>query len=179
MEPMFQKGFHLFKRIAIPRTLLARQQTTSSESNLTQTQNVINLVNNVIEKNEVGRLFAVVQVCGKQYKVTDNDVIVVSGYWPPDIGDQIRLEKVLLLGSSNFTLLGRPLLPLNQASVKATVIEKALTHTMVRFCYQKRKQTKTINFLRVPLTHLRINSIELLGKVNELGPIDGNVDRVF
>lgn len=45
------------------------------------------------EQNE-GRLFAVIQVMGKQYKVTAGDILVFEGYWAPTIGDKIRMEKV-------------------------------------------------------------------------------------
>lgn len=41
-----------------------------------------------------GRLFAVIQVMGKQYKVTAGDILVFEGYWAPTIGDKIRMEKV-------------------------------------------------------------------------------------
>lgn len=141
--------------------------------------NIINTVNTIIDRKEEGRLYAVVQVCGKQFKITNNDLIVVEGYWPPDIGDEIRLEKVLLIGSSSFSLVGRPLLPLNQVSVKATIIEKTLAHTKVRFKYIKRKQHRRINFVKVAQTYMRVNTIELLAKVNELGDVDGTSDRIF
>ena len=47
------------------------------------------------------------------------------------IGQRIRLEKVLLVGSKDFTLIGRPFLPRDQISVEATVVEKTLTHKKV------------------------------------------------
>lgn len=41
-----------------------------------------------------GRLFAVVHVNGKQFKVTPEDIIIVQNYFPPIVGEQIRLHKV-------------------------------------------------------------------------------------
>ena len=41
------------------------------------------------------RLFAVVYVNGRQFKVGENDLISLSGNIPVDIGDKIKLEKVL------------------------------------------------------------------------------------
>ena len=41
-----------------------------------------------------GRLFAVVYVAGKQYKVTDYDLIRTDGFMSANVGDKIRLEKV-------------------------------------------------------------------------------------
>lgn len=54
----------------------------------------IALVNDQLAKGEEGRLFAVVHVAGKQFVVTQEDIIIIHGPWPPSIGDQIKLEKV-------------------------------------------------------------------------------------
>lgn len=51
-------------------------------------------MNKLVKQQAEGRLFAVVQVMGKQYKVTAGDIIVLEGYWAPTIGDKIRMEKV-------------------------------------------------------------------------------------
>lgn len=165
---------------SFPRQLI-RYSTVqkSTPDNEPHSQQIIKSVNQAIEHNNTGRLFAVVQVCGKQFKVTDNDLIVVEGSWPPLVGDQIRLEKVLLVGAADFTLIGRPILPLNQILVQATVIEKPLAHTKVHFRYQKRKQYRNIQFLKFPQTYLRINAIKLLGQINQLGDVDGNEGRIF
>jgi large subunit ribosomal protein L21 len=54
----------------------------------------ISKVNNQLLQQKEGRLFAVVHVCGKQFKVTTEDLIIVEGNWAPQVGDQIKLEKV-------------------------------------------------------------------------------------
>lgn len=136
---------------------------------------------NVIEqlaKNEEGRMFAVVHLCGKQFKITPGDIILVEGYWPPTIGDEIRLEKVLLAGAKDFTLIGTPLLDPGMVDVKATIVEKALTHTKTVFKKKRRKQYMRINFQRSPTTMIRINSIEVKRKVDESSPIY-NEKRIF
>jgi hypothetical protein len=51
-------------------------------------------INTQISDKSHGRLFAVVHVCGKQFKVTDEDLIVIEGSWAPQAGEKIRLEKV-------------------------------------------------------------------------------------
>lgn len=60
-------------------------------------KDVITNVNSKLDAQSEGRLFAVVHLCGKQFKVTTGDIIVVEGYWPPTTGDQIRLDKVKLI----------------------------------------------------------------------------------
>lgn len=46
-------------------------------------------------KGDMGRLFAVVHIGGEQRKVTTEDMVLINGFFPPQIGDKIRLEKVL------------------------------------------------------------------------------------
>ena len=65
-----------------------------------------------------------VQVNDEQVRVTDNDLIEASGDWPVKPGQQIYFEKILLAGSKDFTLLGRPTIPANLVSVCATCVEK-------------------------------------------------------
>lgn len=115
------------------------------------------------------RLFAVVHLCGKQFKVTDNDLILVDGYWPPNVGDRIRLQKVLLAGGRDFTLIGRPVLDPAAVSVTATVVDKDLSHTRTNLQRLKRKQFMRINFVRKEITMLRINSVQLTRDVSDDG----------
>ncbi|XP_055855126.1 39S ribosomal protein L21, mitochondrial [Episyrphus balteatus] len=131
-------------------------------------QNIFRKVNDNLSSPEShGRLFAVVHLCGKQFKVTSGDIIVVEGYWPPTVSDRIHLEKVLLVGGNNFTLFGRPILESGLVDVQATIIEKTLSHTKTHFKKKRRKQYTRINFQRSPHTMLRINSVDIVGKVNE------------
>lgn len=57
---------------------------------------MIEKVNNQIDEGRQGRLFAVVFIQGKQHLVTPEDLVVVQGVFPPNIGEVIRLEKVRL-----------------------------------------------------------------------------------
>nr|CAB3263966.1 39S ribosomal protein L21, mitochondrial isoform 2 [Phallusia mammillata] len=120
----------------------------------------------VIEKvNECmanhGRLFAVIQIASKQFKVTDHDLVRTTGYLDAEVGDRIRLEKILLVGGTDFTLVGRPIIRRSLVRVEATVVEKSpgVVKVIQRFI-------RTANFekkkLYTPLhTVLRINSIEV------------------
>lgn len=125
----------------------------------TFSDSVIKTVNEAIVKNN--RLFAVVHVCGKQFKITDNDLILIDGYWPPNVGDRIKLQKVLLVGGQDFTLIGRPVLDPETVNITATVVDKDLSHTRTHFERIKRKQYMRINFVRKEITILRINSVNI------------------
>lgn len=109
------------------------------------TAEVISEINKQVSTATTSRLFAVVHICGKQFKVTENDLIVIQGYWPPNPGDQLKLEKVLLVGSTDFTLVGRPILNRELVNIDATVVEKTFSHTKTRFRMRPRKQYKRIH----------------------------------
>ncbi|XP_078053236.1 mitochondrial ribosomal protein L21 [Augochlora pura] len=139
---------------------------------------VISEINKQIATNTTGRLFAIVYVGGQQFKVTESDVIIISGHWPPQPGEQIKLEKVLVVGGKDFSLIGRPVLNRELVSVYATVVQKTLSHTITRFRMRKRKQFRRLNFMREHRTMLRITSINVNGDVDKKKDVEG-LDRIY
>lgn len=77
---------------------------------------------------------------------------MIEGKYPTKVGDVIRAEKILLLGSKDFTLLGRPVLRPDLVRVEATVVEKSLTHTKTMFKKKRRK-----NYMRINCKYLHFN----------------------
>ncbi|XP_022184530.2 39S ribosomal protein L21, mitochondrial [Nilaparvata lugens] len=133
----------------------------------------IALVNNQIKENKEGRLFAVIHVAGKQFKVTSEDIIIVHGHWDPKPGNVIEFEKVLMVGGKDFSLLGRPVLPVGLVTVKGTIVEKDLSHTKTHFNLFRRKQHRRINFIRSEHTMIRINEIKIGGEVGAIENEEG------
>eukprot|EP00960_Hanusia_phi_P041915 755208-Hanusia_phi.AAC.6 len=60
--------------------------------------------------------FAIVEILGKQYKVVEGDRVVTECLIGKIPGDEVTFDKVLMLGSKETTLLGRPYL--ENASVR-------------------------------------------------------------
>ena len=59
---------------------------------------VVERVNNCIANPDRGRLFAIVLIAGRQYKITDHDLVQTSGFMVgAEVGDRLRLERVSLL----------------------------------------------------------------------------------
>ena len=52
-------------------------------------------MNEKINSPDCGRLFAIIKLSGGQQKITKHDLVSVQGFWPPDINDEIRFEKVM------------------------------------------------------------------------------------
>ncbi|CAG0883875.1 unnamed protein product [Darwinula stevensoni] len=125
------------------------------------TREVLTRINEQIKDHSHSRLFAVVKMASWQYKVTVNDLIAPQIWLEADIGDRIVLEKVLLVGGREWSLIGQPILPKDLVRIEATVVEKTLTHTFTSFFMIKRKRHRRMHFFKYPLAVLRINSIEM------------------
>lgn len=105
--------------------------------------------------------------------------------------------QVLLAGGADFTLIGRPLVQQGLVNIHATIIEKSLSHTKTHFRKKRRKQYKRINckyfvmeqihfdiifcliVCRVQQTMVRINKVEINGKVNEPLNVTGLEHAIF
>uniref|UniRef100_A0A3Q3RBH6 Large ribosomal subunit protein bL21m n=1 Tax=Monopterus albus TaxID=43700 RepID=A0A3Q3RBH6_MONAL len=123
-----------------------------------------------IHRQEFGRLFAVVHFAGRQWKVTDEDLILIENHIEAECGERIRIEKVLLVGAEDFTLIGRPLLGKELVRVEATVIEKTESWPKVHMRFWKRHRFQRKRIIIQPQTVLRINSIELLTEPRTQSP---------
>ena len=65
----------------------------------------------------------------------------------------------MMIGSRDFSLFGRPLLPPGQVEVEATVVEKTLSRTKYTQLFKKRENFRRVRFMRDRWTLLRINEI--------------------
>jgi large subunit ribosomal protein L21 len=88
-------------------------------------------------QNKRPKAFAVVQIGSHQFKVSPNDLIYTEKLKYCDINDKLMLNKVLMLGSKDQTIIGRPVLP--KAAVFAVVEEHALDEKVIIFKKKRRK----------------------------------------
>ncbi|XKL68469.1 hypothetical protein PGB90_003960 [Kerria lacca] len=132
---------------------------------------IIEKVNQCMTDN-VGRLFAVIHILGKQYRVVAQDIILIERNWPPNVNDKLIFEKVLLVGGSSFTLIGKPVLPKNIVEVFGTIVHKDLTHTKIRYFNIPKERVHNLNFVREELTYIRINDIKVYPKLNVLENVE-------
>ena len=66
-------------------------------------------------------MFAVLKIHNMQYKVTKDDRVMVEKL-EYDVGQQIEFEEVLLVGTKDYTCVGRP--TVKKAKILATVEEQ-------------------------------------------------------
>ena len=99
-----------------------------------------------------------VELGGTQYKVAADDVICVEKM-KVEVGSVIHVNRVLLVGSKDATIIGSPLI--KDACVLATVEEQALADKVIVFKKKRRKGYRRWRGHRAALTVLRINDIQL------------------
>lgn len=105
------------------------------------------------------QLFAVVLISGKQHKVTVNDIILVNEIPILELYTQIKLNKILLVGGVNATVVGQPLLRHHLVNVYATLLEHRLTDPLIVFKIKRKKNYKKTKIHRQPVSLLQIEDI--------------------
>lgn len=126
-------------------------------------------VNQEIKKaSDKERLFAICHLYGKQYLFSEGDMIILQKYFPAEMGARVKLEKVMMVGSSEFSLFGRPILNRDLVNVEATLMERTMsqTNTYVHHVSNHGKYRRW-HFQRFPLSILRINRIKICHPLNE------------
>jgi large subunit ribosomal protein L21 len=100
--------------------------------------------------------FAIFSSRGFQYKVTEDDLLMIPRY-PAEVGQKILFNNVLLLGSPSFTLIGRP--RIQNAIIEASVEEQIRTQKVLVFHKKRRKGHRKFRGHRSEVTMLRIQKI--------------------
>ena len=103
-------------------------------------------------------MYAVVETGGKQYKVSEGDVLSVERL-PVSEGEKVVLDKVLLYSDKNETKVGSPYI--EGAQVEADVIENGKGKKIIIFKFKSKKNYRKKQGHRQPYTMLKITSIGL------------------
>ncbi len=106
-------------------------------------------------------MFAVVRTGGKQYRVSENDVIVVEKL-AGEAGEVIVLGDVLAVGDDKAQSIGTP--TVSGASVAAQVLEQTRGDKVIVFKKKRRQGYRRKKGHRQELTALRVTEILTDGK---------------
>ena len=106
-------------------------------------------------------MYAVLKTGGKQYKVSQNDVIIVERL-SGESGAKINLDKVLMIGEGENTTVGTP--TIEGALVAAEVLEHKRGDKITVFKKKRRKNYRRTMGHRQELTVLRITDILTAGE---------------
>lgn len=101
-------------------------------------------------------MYAVIRTGGKQYKVAENDVVVVEKI-NADAGSELTFSEVLALHDGSKAKIGAPLVA--GAQVIADVLEQRKADTIIVFKKKRRQNYRRKNGHRQRETVLRITAI--------------------
>jgi len=101
-------------------------------------------------------MYAVIKTGGKQYRVVAGEKLKVEQI-PADIGAQITLDQILMVGEGEAVKIGAPLV--QGASVQATVVSHGRHDKVKIFKMRRRKHYQKRQGHRQNYTELRIDTI--------------------
>jgi large subunit ribosomal protein L21 len=101
-------------------------------------------------------MYAVIKTGGKQYKVAPGEKLKVE-LIPADVGAQIVLDQVLLVGDGSNVRLGQPIVA--GATVNATVLAHGRGDKVKIFKMRRRKHYQKHQGHRQGFTELKIDGI--------------------
>ncbi|APG25046.1 MAG: 50S ribosomal protein L21 [Syntrophotalea acetylenica] len=101
-------------------------------------------------------MYAVIKTGGKQYKVSEGDLLKVEKI-EGVVGDTIELNEVLMVGGEEVKI-GTPLLP--GAKVTARIVQQGKDKKVLVFHSKRRKGYRKTYGHRQPITRLQITGIE-------------------
>jgi len=102
-------------------------------------------------------MYAIVNTGGKQYKVSQGDVLRVEKM-PGEIGSPVSFDKVLMVSDGENVNIGQPVL--DNVEVKGHIMEQGKAKKIIVFKYKRRKRYRRKQGHRQPYTAIKIDSIE-------------------
>lgn len=101
-------------------------------------------------------MYAVIKTGGKQYRVSEGDVVRVEKLGE-DVGAEVSFDAVQMLSDGDDVQIGTPLV--EGARVKATVVDNGKRRKVIAFKKKRRKGYRRKIGHRQPYTALRIDEI--------------------
>ncbi len=101
-------------------------------------------------------MYAVIKTGGKQYKVSEGDLVKVEKI-DGAVGETVEIDQVLMVGGAEVKL-GTPLVP--GAKVKAQIVAQEKDKKILVFKSKRRKGYRKKYGHRQPITRLKVAAIE-------------------
>ncbi len=106
------------------------------------------------------QMYAVVEIGGHQYRVSEGDVLFVDKQ-NEDAGTDLTFDRVLLINDDGTVTVGQPVV--NGASVEAKLLDNVKADKVIVFKKKRRKGYKVKNGHRQPMSQIEISSISTSG----------------
>ena len=103
-------------------------------------------------------MYAIVDIAGKQYKVSEKDKLYVP-LQSADVNKSVSFSKVLLLVDGDAVTVGMPMV--KGAAIKAKVLDHVKADKVIVFKKKRRKRYRVKKGHRQPYTQIEIKSISV------------------
>ena len=101
-------------------------------------------------------MFAVLKTGGKQYKVSEGDLVQVEKL-DGNVGDEVTLDQVMMVGEGEDLKIGSPFV--DGCSVTGVVTKQFRDKKVLVFKFKRRQKYRRKNGHRQSLTELKITGI--------------------
>ncbi len=101
-------------------------------------------------------MYAIIKTGGKQYKVSEGDLVRVEKL-PYEVGETVEFDEVLLVANDSDVKVGAP--TVENAKVSATVEDQNKAKKVVVYKYKPKKMYRKKQGHRQPYTLVKIDSI--------------------
>ncbi|CAG8554220.1 748_t:CDS:2 [Funneliformis mosseae] len=105
--------------------------------------------------------YAVIEIRSQKFLITKNDLVIAHRLRDLDVGDEIKLNRVLELGSKDYTIKGKPLVSEAFYNIKATVVEQPKGPFIEIFKKKRRNRHRKRVTHKQTYTVLRISEVEV------------------
>ena len=112
-------------------------------------------------------MYAIVDIAGKQYKVTKNQKIYVHRI-EGELGSSVDFDQVLLIENDKNVIVGEPVI--QGAMVSGKILSHAKGDKVIVFKKKRRKGYKVLKGHRQYLTEVEIENIQEKGAVKKVQP---------
>lgn len=104
-------------------------------------------------------MYAIVEISGKQYKVSEGDIVFVDRIEEAEEGKSINFDKVLFISDDEKVTIGED--TVKGAKVTATVVGHGRSKKIVVFKYKAKKNYRRTQGHRQPYTKIQIEKISV------------------
>lgn len=102
-------------------------------------------------------MYAIVEISGKQYKVSEGDIVFVDRLESLEPGSTVEFDKVLLVSDDKKVTVGEEYV--KGAKIKATVVSHGKDKKILVFKYKAKKNERKTRGHRQPYTKIQIMKI--------------------
>ena len=103
-------------------------------------------------------MYAIIEACGKQYKVTEGDVVFFEKL-DAEEGKKVTFDKVILVSDDNKVQVGNPYV--KGIKVEGKVVSHGKGKKILVFKYKAKKNYRRTQGHRQPYTKVEITNIKL------------------